>query len=97
LGDFAVVVFGDFGDGDAQAEETGVDVAEGFFDWRVLEEICMDDGAEFRMGVGEWAANYGADFVYDGCGEAGFEDAVACGTGCAEEEDFHRGSEYTGF
>ena len=89
VGDGAVVVFGNLRGGNAEAEEAGVDGAEGFLDGGVIQEILVDEGAELGIGVHERAAGDGADFVDDGGGEAGFEDGVADGTSGAEEEEFH--------
>ena len=89
VGDFAVVLSGDLRGGDAEAEETGINGAEGFLDGGVIQKILVDEGAEFGTGVHERAAGDGADLVDDGGGEASVEDAAACGTCGSKEEDFH--------
>ena len=95
VGDFAVVLLGNLRGGDAEAEEAGIDGAEGFLYGGIIEKILVNVGAEFGMGVHERAASDGADFVDDGGGEAGVKDGCADGAGCAEEEDFHAGGVYT--
>ena len=95
IGYGAIVLFGNLRDGNAEAEKTGVDVAEGLFDGGVIQKIFVNEGSEFGIGVHEGAASNGADFVNDGGGEAGVEDSGAGGTCGAEEEDFHVGGVYT--
>ena len=87
--DLAVVLFGDLSGGDADAEEAGIDGAEGFLDCAVIQKILVNEGAELGSRVHEGTAGDGTNFVNDGSGAAGFEDGVTDGAGGAKEENFH--------
>ena len=89
IGDFAVVVSGDLGNGSAEAEEASVDGTKGFLNSGIIQKILMDVSAELGAGVHQRAAGDGTDLVNDGSAEAGVEDGVADGTGATEEEEFH--------
>jgi hypothetical protein len=82
-------------DGDTEAEQAGVNAAEGLFDGGVIEKILVNEGAQLGAGVHQRAARDGADFINDRSVETSIEDCPARGTGGAEEEDFHSAKKST--
>ena len=77
------------GGGDAETEEAGVEASELGFDGRVVEEIGVDEFAEFGVLLVAGCADDGEDLLDAGVEEAFAEDALADHAGCSEENDVH--------
>ena len=80
---------GDAGGGDAETEEAGVEAGEFGFDGGVVEEVGVDEFAEFGVVLTGWSANDGEDLVDVGVEEAFAENSLADHAGCSEENYVH--------
>ena len=77
------------GGGDAEREETGVEAGELGLDAGVVEEIRVDEFAEFGLLLVGWGANDGEDLVHVGVEEAFAQDALANHSRRSKENYFH--------
>ena len=75
--------------GDAEREETGIEAGELGLDAGVVEEICVDEFAEFGVLLVGWGAHDGEDLLHFGVEQALAQDALADHSCRSEENYFH--------
>jgi Aspartyl protease/PDZ domain len=89
VGELGVLCFVDAGGGDAEGEDAGVEAGELRLDVGVVEEVGVDELAEFGVLLVGGGADDGEDLVDFGVEEALAENTLAYHACCSEEDYIH--------